>query len=216
MRKHKISASILAANFLKLGEEIHDVVKAGADFIHIDVMDGAFVPNITMGVDIVKAVKSYTSVPIEAHLMVNNPEKHIEEFAKAGADTIIFHFEATTHHNKIINSIHNYGKKAGISLVPSTNEEVLGYLYEILDQVLVMTVNPGFCGQEFITNQLDKISKIKKKVERLGLVDKLKIAVDGGVNSNTSAICVNKGADILVAGSAIFSKEDYKKAISCL
>lgn len=214
MRKHKISASILAADFLNLEKEVKNVIEAGADLIHIDVMDGKFVPNITMGVDVVKAINSRFDIPIEVHLMIKQPEDHVEIFAKAGADTIIFHFESTTHHDRLIGRIHNLGKKAGISLIPSTNESVLKYLYNILDQILVMTVNPGFCGQKFISTQLDKVANIKKMLESLNLENKIDISVDGGINKSTAAKSLEKGADIIVVGSTIFSSKNYKKTIS--
>ncbi|MFM7556992.1 MAG: ribulose-phosphate 3-epimerase, partial [Alphaproteobacteria bacterium] len=157
----KISPSILSANFSKLGEEISALENANADYIHIDVMDGSFVPNITIGSDVVKALRPITNKPFDVHLMINNPDLHIKNFAEAGADIITIHQEASIHLDRSLNLIKSYNKKTGVSLVPSTHEDCLDYVLENLDLILVMTVNPGFGGQKFLTSQLKKIENIR-------------------------------------------------------
>ncbi len=210
----KISPSILSADFSKLGEEIINISKAGADYIHLDVMDGSFVPNITIGNEVVKSLRKITNVPFDVHLMINNPDNHIESFAKAGSDIITIHAEASIHLDRSIELIKSFGKKAGVSIVPSTNEDVLDYVLEKLDLILVMTVNPGFGGQKFLTSQLKKIENIRNKIEKSGR--KIELEVDGGINQETAKAVVKAGADVLVSGSYIFGSGDYVRAISNL
>jgi ribulose-phosphate 3-epimerase len=208
----KVSASILAGDFANLEKEIKMVTEAGADYIHIDVMDGVFVPNITIGQAVVKSLRPHTHLPFDVHLMITNPEQHIKAFADAGADIITIHSESTTHLHKAIQQIKSLGKKAGISIVPSTNEAVLEYLYDDIDLILVMTVNPGFGGQNFIHSQLNKINNINKRIKKKSI----ELSVDGGINTKTAQLCVESGANVLVAGSFIFNNTDYKSAITNL
>lgn len=210
----KISPSILSADFSKLGEEIQTIEKAGADYIHIDVMDGSFVPNITIGNEVVKSLRKVSKLPYDIHLMINNPDNHIEAFAKAGSDIITIHAEASIHLDRSIELIKSFGKKAGVSIVPSTHEDVLDYVLEKLDLILVMTVNPGFGGQKFLSNQLKKIENIRKKIERSG--KKIELEVDGGINDKTVKSVVDAGADVLVSGSYIFGASNYSDAIKSL
>lgn len=210
----KISPSILSANFAKLGEEIQAIEKAGADYIHLDVMDGAFVPNITIGNEVVKSLKKIASKPFDVHLMINNPDNHVKAFAEAGSDIITIHAEAVTHLDRSIELIKSYGAKAGISLVPSTHEDVLDYVLEKIDLILVMTVNPGFGGQKFLSSQLRKIENLRKKIEKCG--KKIELEVDGGINEQTAKTVVSAGADVLVSGSYIFGSANYADAIKKL
>ncbi len=210
----KISPSILSADFAKLGEGVAAVTKAGADYIHIDVMDGAFVPNITIGSDVVKAIRPNSHLPFDVHLMINNPDNHVKSFADAGADIITIHAEASIHLDRSVSLITSLGKKAGVSIVPSTHEDVLDYVLEKLDLILVMTVNPGFGGQKFLDSQLRKIENIRKKIDKLG--KKIDLEVDGGINPETARLAIQAGADVLVAGSYIYGSSNYQEAISKL
>ena len=213
MQNILISPSILSADFSKLGTEVSELEKAGADFIHFDVMDGHFVPNLTFGAPIVKSLRPLSKLPFDVHLMVKKPEKLIDSFAKAGANYITVHAEAVTHLDRIITHIKSLGLKAGVSLVPSSHENALDYLYEKIDLILVMTVNPGFGGQEFLSNQLTKISNISAKIRHSKR--NILLSVDGGVNQSTAAQVIKAGANVLVAGTHIFSG-NYKTNIEQL
>ncbi|KIL73522.1 ribulose-phosphate 3-epimerase [Bacillus badius] len=208
----KIAPSILSANFAKLGEEIKEVETGGADWIHVDVMDGHFVPNITIGPLIVEAVRPVTTLPLDVHLMIENPDLYIEAFAKAGADYITVHAEACPHLHRTIQLIRSFGVKPGVVLNPATPASALEYIIEDIDLVLLMTVNPGFGGQSFIHSVVPKIQEVKQMITEKGL-DVL-IEIDGGVNTETAKLCTDAGADVLVAGSAVYNKADRKQAIT--
>lgn len=213
MSKTLISPSILSADFTKLGQEVKALEKAKADFIHFDVMDGHFVPNLTFGAPVIKSLRPLTKLPFDVHLMVKNPDQLIESFAQAGADYLTVHAEAVTHLDRTISHIKSLGLKAGVSLVPTTNESVLEYLYDKVDLILVMTVNPGFGGQEFLKNQIAKIKSISKKIKQQKR--KILLSVDGGINPTTTKQVVKAGANMLVAGTYIFSG-DYQKNVQQL
>ena len=208
----KIAPSILAADLLKLEEQIKLIAENGADYIHIDVMDGHFVPNLTFGTNMVRAIKRITDVPLDVHLMISNPDQYIEEYAKAGADILTVHQEACTHLHRTVQSIHQNGMKAGVSLNPATNVNTLDDILPDLDLILIMTVNPGYGGQKFIREGLNKIRKAKKMIDERGL--DILLEVDGGVNKDTVAEVVESGANVLVAGSAIFKQSDFVKAMN--
>ncbi len=210
----KIAPSILSANFAKLGDEISQVTSAGADYIHIDVMDGSFVPNITIGNEVVKSIRSCTNLPFDVHLMINNPDLHIKNFAESGADIITIHAEASTHLDRSLNLIKSFNKKVGVSIVPSTNENILDYILDKVDLILVMTVNPGFGGQKFLTSQLQKIYNIRQKINKIDR--NIDLEVDGGINHETYKMAIEAGANILVSGSYIFGNKNYSQAISSL
>jgi ribulose-phosphate 3-epimerase len=210
-KKIKVAPSILSADFSRLGEEIRAVEAAGADIIHVDVMDGHFVPNITIGPVIVQAARKSTKLPLDVHLMITNPELYIADFAKAGANSLTVHVETGWHLNRLVQSIKELGIKAGVSLNPATPLASLDYILADVDMVLIMSVNPGFGGQAFIPSALDKIRSLRKKIDDLKLP--VTIEVDGGVKSENAAEIVAAGADILVAGSAIFGAKDYQAAI---
>ena len=207
-----VAPSILSANFADLKNEIIRLEEAGADRIHIDVMDGNFVPNLTIGPAVVKAIRPYTKLPFDVHLMVKNPDTMIAWFANAGADIITVHAEACPYLDKSLDTIRKLGCKAGVSLNPATSEESLKYVLDKVDQILVMTVNPGFGGQTFLNAQLAKITKIKQMIGNRNI----QIEVDGGINPLTGAEAVAAGADILVAGTAVFTGGDYQKNIMAL
>ncbi|AGN36201.1 ribulose-phosphate 3-epimerase [Bacillus paralicheniformis] len=208
-----VAPSILSADFARLGEEIRDVEQGGADFIHIDVMDGHFVPNLTIGPLVVEAVRPITELPLDVHLMIEAPDRYIPAFAKAGADILSVHVEACPHLHRTIQLIKEQGVKAGVVLNPHTPVRQIEHVLEDLDLVLLMTVNPGFGGQSFISSVLPKIRQVKEMAEQKGLADLL-IEVDGGVNKMTARQCIEAGANLLVAGSAVYNEKDRKKAIS--
>ncbi|MGD6871634.1 ribulose-phosphate 3-epimerase [Sutcliffiella horikoshii] len=210
----KIAPSILSADFANLGKDILDVEQGGADYIHIDVMDGHFVPNITIGPLIVEAVRPITKLPLDVHLMIENPDAYIADFAKAGADIISVHVEACRHLHRTIQHIKSQGVKAGVVINPATPVESIILILNDVDMVLLMTVNPGFGGQAFIHDVLPKIKQVASLAEERGL--SIDIEVDGGVNPETAKLCVDAGANVLVAGSAIYNKEDRKQAISSI
>jgi len=213
MSKVIISPSILSADFTNLERDIKKVEVAGADWLHVDVMDGHFVPNITIGVPVVKSIKKITKLPLDVHLMIENPDKYVEPFAKAGADIITFHYEAKMNitHKELIKKIHSFGLRAGMSIKPKTSPEVvLPYLND-LDLVLVMTVEPGFGGQSFMEDCSDKLPFIKEHASH-----DLILQVDGGINDKTAKICTQKGANSLVAGNYIYTSDNIKNAIESL
>jgi ribulose-phosphate 3-epimerase len=211
-RTVKVAPSILSADFSRLGEEIKAVEAAGADLIHVDVMDGHFVPNITIGPLIVQAARKVTKLPLDVHLMIENPELYIADFAKAGADYITVHTEAAYHLHRLVQSIREHkGVKAGVSLNPATQLETLDYIIGDIDLVLIMSVNPGFGGQAYIPSATDKIRRLRKMIDDRKL--SVEIEVDGGVKPENAAEIAGAGADILVAGSAVYGAKDYAAAI---
>lgn len=207
-----IAPSILSADFSRLGEEVKAIEKGGADWVHIDVMDGHFVPNITIGPLVVKAIRGVTDRTFDVHLMIENPDDYVEQFAEAGADVITVHVEAATHLHRTVQVIKAQGCKAGVSLNPATPLSTLDYILSDLDMVLLMTVNPGFGGQQFIESALPKIEQLRETILARGL--DVAIEVDGGVNAHTIESTAQAGANIFVAGSAVFGTDDYEKTIS--
>ena len=207
----KILPSILSADFANLERDVRELEQIGIDMFHIDVMDGNFVPNISFGFPIIEAIRSKTDKIFDCHLMIARPEEYVERFCNAGCDMVSFHIEATNHADRVIQIIKNSGKKAGIVLNPQTSIESVKYLLPKLDYVLIMTVNPGFGGQKFISEMLEKIEELAKIREEKGY--SFLIQVDGGVNVETSKLCRDKGADLLVCGSFLFGTEDKEKIL---
>jgi ribulose-phosphate 3-epimerase len=207
----KISPSILSADLSNLEREIKDLEQAGADMIHIDVMDGHFVPNLTFGPGLINAIRKHTKLPFDVHLMIDEPEKYIQDYVNAGADFLTIHPEATKHLDRTLKSIKDMGAKAGISLLPTATTEILDYILDDISLILVMTVNPGFGGQKFMHNQLDKIRKLAELIKDKDIY----LSVDGGITDETSALCRKAGANMLVSGSYIF-KGNYAEQIKNL
>ena len=215
-QKTRIAPSILSADFARLGEEIKAVTEAGADYIHVDVMDGHFVPNLTIGPLVVKAARAHSKLPFDVHLMIAPVDPYIAAFAEAGADIITVHAEAGPHLNRSLQLIKSLGKKCGVSITPSTPASALEYSMDMADLILVMTVNPGFGGQKFIASQLEKIRTIRQKIDKSGRA--IDLEVDGGITPETAPLVTRAGADVLVAGSAVFTGKaaDYAKNIGAL
>ncbi len=202
----KLAPSLLSADFANLTDEIRKIEKGGADYLHLDVMDGVFVPNITFGPPLIKRLRKVTDMPFDVHLMIDRPERFIKDFADAGANILTVHPEATIHLHRTIQEIKNYGMKAGVSLNPSTDLSVLNYIIEDLDLILIMTVNPGFGGQTFIDTMVDKIKTLRNMIDSKGL--DIILEVDGGVKLSNAKDLVELGVDLLVAGSEVFGAED--------
>jgi len=210
----RIAPSILSADLGRLAEEVRDAEASGADWIHVDVMDGRFVPNITFGPIVVRAVRAATKLPVDVHLMILEPERHVKAFADAGADCLSVHVEATTHLQRTLHSIRELGKRAGVVLNPHTPEETLRWVLGDLDLILVMTVNPGFGGQTFLPAMLQKIRRVRELIDQAGLA--IDLEVDGGIAPDTTRAVVEAGARVLVAGHSIFDQPDRAAAIRAL
>lgn len=210
--KVKISPSILSADFTRLARELTDIEAAGADYVHVDVMDGRFVPNITIGPFIVEAVKRVTGLPLDVHLMIEEPERFISDFAKAGSSIITVHAEATRHLHKAVQSIKGFGVRAGVAINPATPVDAFDEIINDADLLLVMSVNPGFSAQSFIPTSLKKIEKVRRMIDESG--SNAELEVDGGIKANNIKEAALAGANVFVSGSGIFSAHDYKKAIA--
>lgn len=210
-----IAPSILAADFARLGEEVEAVLAAGADWVHVDVMDGQFVPNITMGPLVVSALRKRVAATLDVHLMIHAPERYVDAFAQAGADRITVHVEATPHVHRALQAIRQHGLRTGIAFNPATSLDALDYVAADVDLVLIMTINPGFGGQRLIPAMVDKVAAVRHKLQQLGRSD-VDVQVDGGIDPSTAPLVVDAGANVLVAGTAIFGAADYATAISAL
>lgn len=210
MPQIKIAPSLLASDFGRLGEEIKDVIEAGADMIHVDVMDGHFTPNITIGPPVVASLRKYSTVPLDVHLMITDPDLYAEDFINAGADIVTFHAEACYHPHRLITRIQSLGCKAGIVLNPGTPEDAIEYLAEMVDMVLVMTVNPGFGGQKFIPEMVRKVKNVRD------MVGDRDVEVDGGIDETTAPLVIEAGANVLVAGTYVFGSDSYLESIEKL
>ena len=202
----KLAPAILSADFSRLGAQIDEAEKAGADWIHVDVMDGHFVPNITIGPAVVKSIRSCTKLPLDVHLMIESPEKYIKQFAEAGSDIITVHAEACKHLHRVVENIKELGAKAGVSINPATPLELIYEILPSIDLMLIMSVNPGFGGQKYIKGSEDKVVRLRKKIDELGI--SCEIEIDGGITADNALKVVNAGAQVLVAGSAVFNKKE--------
>jgi ribulose-phosphate 3-epimerase len=209
-----VAPSLLAADFSRLAEEVAAIEAAGADWLHLDVMDGHFVPNISFGPLVLRALRGRTRLPFDVHLMIAPAEPYVAAFAEAGADHILVHPEAGPHLHRTLQTIHQQGKRAGVVLNPATPAEAVEWVLDLADTVLVMTVNPGFGGQRFLTSQLPKIAALRRRIDRTGRA--VRLAVDGGVEPDTARLALAAGADTLIAGTAVFGKPDYAAAITAL
>lgn len=212
----KISPSLLSADFAKLGEEVQSITKAGADYIHIDVMDGHFVPNLTIGPGVIKALRPHSLLPFDVHLMIEAVDNYVPQFAAAGADILTIHAEASLHLDRSLTMIREAGCKVGVSLVPSSPPALIEYVLDKVDLILVMTVNPGFGGQSFLPSQLTKITSLREMIQRSKRA--IELEVDGGINPETAKQAIEAGADVLVAGAAIFKggPSQYSKNMAAL
>lgn len=202
MNRPKIAPSLLAADFTRLGEQVLEVEKAGADRLHMDIMDGMFVPNISFGPLVLQSLSKVTKLPLETHLMIHQPDRYLEDFAKAGASSLIVHAEGAIHLHRTLDRIRSLGLKVGLAINPATSVSVLEPVIDMTDLVLIMTVNPGFGGQKFLDRTLPKIAEVRNRIDRLGL--KTELEVDGGIDPSTAPLAVGAGATVLVAGSAVF------------
>ena len=208
----KVSPSMLACDFTKYGAEIEKITKAGAEYVHLDIMDGVFVPNLSFGLPLVEAARRVTDAVLDVHLMIVEPEKYVKQFADAGADIIVFHYEATNNHKEVIDAIHALGKKAGMSIKPGTPTFVLEPFMNSLELVLIMSVEPGFGGQKLIPENLDKVSQVKEMRQVLGA--DFEIEIDGGITVENAHLAIEAGVNVIVAGSAVFKAQDPAAAIN--